>query len=186
MPQILAPLPTPRRRRRATIRSVPDVVTTPRRVLAVLLAVVLAALVGVLLTACGGSLPRGSATYSGTSTGGAAATPAPSDAASLAPAAPVSNLRTMLVAQLPEQGVDTLRLIAAGGPFPYSKDGAVFSNREGILPQHKSGWYHEYTVITPGSGDRGARRIIAGDDGGRFYTDDHYASFREVLRGASA
>ena len=158
----------------------PDVLTAPRRVLAVLLAV----LVGVVLTACGSSLPRGSATYSGTSTGGAAATP--SDAAGLAPAAPVSSLRTMLVAQLPQQGVDTLQLIASGGPFPYSKDGVVFSNREGVLPQHRSGWYHEYTVITPGSSDRGARRIIAGDDGGRFYTDDHYASFREVLRGASA
>jgi ribonuclease T1 len=92
----------------------------------------------------------------------------------------------MLVAQLPEQGVDTLRLIASDGPFPYSQDGATFSNREGLLPQHKSGWYREFTVITPGSSDRGARRIIAGDDGGRFFTDDHYASFREVLSGVSS
>jgi ribonuclease T1 len=91
----------------------------------------------------------------------------------------------MLVAQLPKQGVDTLRLIASDGPFPYSQDGVTFSNREGLLPQHKSGWYREYTVITPGSSDRGARRIIAGEDGARFYTDDHYASFREVLSGVS-
>jgi len=79
-----------------------------------------------------------------------------------------------------------LRLVAAGGPFPYSKDGVTFSNREGLLPKHPSGWYQEYTVITPGSSDRGARRIIAGKDGGRFYTSDHYASFREVLSGESS
>lgn len=91
----------------------------------------------------------------------------------------------MPVSALPKQGVDALRLIRDGGPFPYSKDGVTFSNREGILPAHTSGWYHEYTVITPGSSDRGARRIIAGKDGARFYTDDHYASFREVLSGAS-
>jgi len=83
-------------------------------------------------------------------------------------------------------GVDTLRLIAKGGPYPFSKDGVTFSNREGLLPQHQDGWYHEYTVITPGSSDRGARRIIAGGDGGRFYSDDHYASFREVLSGVSS
>jgi len=98
----------------------------------------------------------------------------------------VSGLRTMLVSQLPKQGVDTLRLVASDGPFPFSKDGVTFSNREGLLPQHASGWYREFTVITPGSSDRGARRIIAGDDGGRFYTDDHYASFREVLSGVSS
>ena len=83
--------------------------------------------------------------------------------------------------QLPQQAVDTLGLIAAGGPFPYPKDGAVFSNREGHLPAHTSGWYREYTVLTPDSTDRGARRIIGGKDGARFYTADHYATFREVV-----
>ncbi len=156
----------------------PVALTASRRVLAVVLAVVL----GALLTACGSSVPKGSATYGP----GAGVAATPSDAAQLAPASAVSSLRTMLVSQLPEQGVDTLRLIASDGPFPYSQDGVTFSNREGLLPQHKSGWYHEYTVITPGSSDRGARRIIAGDDGGRFYTDDHYASFREVLSGVSS
>jgi ribonuclease T1 len=157
---------------------VPAVLTASRRVLAVLLAVVL----GALLAACGSSTPKGSTTY-GPGAGSAATA---SDAAQLAPTAPVSGLRTMLVSQLPKQGVDTLRLIESDGPFPYSKDGVTFSNREGLLPQHKSGWYREFTVITPGSSDRGARRIIAGDDGGRFYTDDHYASFREVLSGVSS
>ena len=158
----------------------PAVLPTSRRVLAVLAAIV----VGIVLTACG-STPKGSTTY-GPGAGAAGAAATPSDAAQLAPATPVSGLRTVLVSQLPKQGVDTLRLIVSGGPFPYSKDGVTFSNREGLLPQHKSGWYHEYTVITPGSSDRGARRIIAGDDGGRFYTDDHYASFREVLSGVSS
>ena len=156
----------------------PAALTLARRVLAVLLALVL----GALLAACGSSMPKGSATY-GPGAGSAAT---PSDAAGLAPAAPVSSLRTMLVAQLPQQGVDTLQLIASGGPFPYDKDGVTFSNREGILPQHKSGWYQEYTVITPGSKDRGARRIIAGKDGERYYTDDHYASFREVVSGGTS
>jgi len=161
---------------------VPVAPTASRRVLAVLLAV----LVGALLTACGGPMAKGSVTYSGGSGAGSGATPTPSDAAALASATPVSGLRTMFVAQLPKEGVDTLRLIAKGGPFPFSKDGVTFSNREGLLPKHKDGWYHEYTVVTPGSSDRGARRIIAGDDGGRFYTDDHYASFREVLSGVSS
>jgi len=159
---------------------VPAVLTASRRVLTVVVVV----LVGTLLTACG-STPKGSTTYGPGAAGtGVAATP--SDAPQLAPSAPVSGLRTMLVSQLPKQGVDTLRLVASDGPFPFSKDGVTFSNREGLLPQHASGWYREFTVITPGSSDRGARRIIAGDDGGRFYTDDHYASFREVLSGVSS
>ncbi len=90
----------------------------------------------------------------------------------------------MTVAELDRRGgVDTLRLIEDGGPFPYSKDGSTFQNREGILPQQPKGFYAEYTVETPGSDDRGARRIISGKDGSRFYTDDHYDSFREIVSG---
>ena len=94
----------------------------------------------------------------------------------VAPDRATTGLPTMTVAQLPSEGVDTLGLIAAGGPFPYSKDGVTFQNREGILPPQRSGFYQEYTVQTPGSSDRGARRIISGQDGSRFYTDDHYDS----------
>lgn len=101
--------------------------------------------------------------------------------ADLAPAEPTTDLRTMTVAQLPAEGIETLELIEQGGPFPYAKDGATFSNREGILPKQPSGFYEEYTVETPGSDDRGARRIVTGDDGSRFYTADHYNSFREVV-----
>ncbi|WP_330337068.1 ribonuclease domain-containing protein [Streptomyces sp. NBC_00557] len=79
---------------------------------------------------------------------------------------------------LPSQAYDTLDLIDQGGPFPYSQDGTVFSNREGVLPSEPSGYYHEYTVITPGSSTRGARRIVAGEQYQEdYYTSDHYATF---------
>jgi ribonuclease T1 len=82
---------------------------------------------------------------------------------------------------LPPEARITLKLIDANGPFPFSRDGVVFNNLEKILPKQAKGYYHEYTVVTPGSKDRGARRIIAGEKGERFYTDDHYASFKEVV-----
>ncbi|WP_460406926.1 guanyl-specific ribonuclease [Actinophytocola sediminis] len=81
------------------------------------------------------------------------------------------------LADLPPEAADTADLIAAGGPFPYPQDGTVFQNRESLLPDCALGYYHEYTVDTPGSPDRGARRIVTGEDGEHFYTDDHYASF---------
>lgn len=71
----------------------------------------------------------------------------------------------------------TLELIDGGGPFPYAKDGSEFGNREGLLPRKGPGYYREYTVDTPGSPDRGARRIVAGGNGEFYYTRDHYRSF---------
>ncbi len=141
--------------------------------------------VATVLTACGTSATPGGAAPAGGSSNAQDVRPTPADAASLAPASAVSDLRTVVAAALPSQAIDTLRLIAKSGPYPFSKDGVTFSNREGRLPRHSSGWYQEYTVITPGSSDRGARRIVAGHDGGRFYTDGHYASFHEVLSGVS-
>jgi ribonuclease T1 len=88
---------------------------------------------------------------------------------------------TVRTAELPAEAQQTLVLIKSGGPFPYPEDGIVFTNLEGLLPGRPSGYYREYTVVTPGSGDRGARRIVAGQQGEEYYTDDHYASFREVL-----
>ncbi len=82
---------------------------------------------------------------------------------------------------LPPEGRDTLDLIKKGGPYPYSKDDTVFSNYEGLLPKQSSGYYHEYTVITPGSPDRGARRIVAGRGGEYYYTGDHYRSFKRIV-----
>jgi ribonuclease T1 len=83
--------------------------------------------------------------------------------------------------ELPPQARETLALIKAGGPFPYPRDGAVFANREGLLPKRERGYYREYTVKTPGAKDRGARRIVAGRGGEFYYTDDHYRSFRRII-----
>lgn len=93
---------------------------------------------------------------------------------------PASGLKLVAVADLPKEAQDTLRLIDQGGPYPYSRDGVVFGNLEKILPKHDRGYYHEYTVRTPGEKDRGARRIVTGNGGERYYTDDHYKSFRRV------
>ncbi len=84
------------------------------------------------------------------------------------------------VSRLPAEGRHTLALIRQGGPFAYAKDGTTFSNREGLLPSRGRGYYREYTVPTPGAGNRGARRIVAGQDGNYWYTDDHYQSFRRI------
>ena len=83
--------------------------------------------------------------------------------------------------QLPHEARQTLALIKAGGPFPYTRDGAVFGNREGQLPKRNRGYYREYTVRTPGAKDRGARRIVAGVPGEYYYTDDHYQTFRRII-----
>lgn len=86
------------------------------------------------------------------------------------------------VAALPPEARTTLQLIDAGGPFPYRRDGVVFGNYERRLPVRARGYYHEYTVPTPGVKTRGARRIIAGSEGERYYTADHYNSFRRIIQ----
>lgn len=85
-------------------------------------------------------------------------------------------------AGLPAEALVTLDLIARGGPFPYRKDGSEFQNRERLLPKMPRGYYREYTVETPGSRDRGARRLVTGGDPPTvfYYTDDHYRSFRRI------
>ena len=144
----------------------------------------------VLLGACGKDEPR-----SGVQEMVASASPAP-----VSPAEPVreaqvrqpqatgeqerDGLATVYIAQLPKQAVATLRLIEAGGPFPFEKDGVVFGNRERLLPRHPRGYYHEYTVPTPRARDRGARRIVCGgpkrQTGDCYYSDDHYSSFKRI------
>src|SRR5262245_54263072 len=95
--------------------------------------------------------------------------PALATAGLMTPAAHASvtppDTGTICQSTLPSQADDTLQLIDEGGPFPYPEDGEVFQNREGVLPQESQGYYHEYTVDTPGSPDRGARRIVTGEDG---------------------
>lgn len=121
----------------------------------------------------GGASSPGSASSPG-GTGGTGSSEPATDAA--------SGLPYVAVADLPAEARDTLALIDQGGPFPYDQDGSTFGNFEGILPQQQRGYYTEYTVETPGSDDRGARRIVAGEGGDFYYTGDHYASFRRIDR----
>jgi ribonuclease T1 len=102
------------------------------------------------------------------------------------PATQPSALATIALSALPHEARQTYSLIKTGGPFPFPyKDGVVFGNRERILPSQQRGYYREYTVSTPKSRDRGARRIVCG---GRepttpdtcYYTQDHYASFSRI------
>ena len=88
---------------------------------------------------------------------------------------------TVRLATLPPEARVTVELILSGGPFPYRKDGSVFSNRERRLPRRSYGYYHEYTVPTPGSRDRGARRIISGQPGELYYTYDHYRHLQRII-----
>jgi len=101
---------------------------------------------------------------------------------------PVTSAQETIAAnQLPAQGQAMMTLIYQGGPFKFDKDGTVFGNRERFLPARQRGYYREYTVQTPGERSRGARRIVCGGQrpvapDACFYTDDHYASFRQVVR----
>ena len=112
----------------------------------------------------------------------AAVAPVPAQAGT-----PVADDAVVALAALPAEARETERLIRRNGPFPYTKDGAVFGNRERQLPRQDRGFYREYTVKTPGSSDRGARRIVCG---GRdvaapeacYYTGDHYASFKRIVQ----
>ena len=98
-------------------------------------------------------------------------------------------IETVQLADLLPEARQTLALIKQGGPFPYPrKDGSTFGNYEKRLPERSRGYYREYTVPTPGSRDRGARRIIAGagrtgnvaTSGEYYFTADHYRTFRRI------
>lgn len=101
-------------------------------------------------------------------------------AAGQRPAPAGAPLPEVALSEVPRQAQETLALIQRGGPFPYRKDGSVFGNFERRLPIRERGYYREYTVPTPGSRDRGARRLVAGRGGEFYYTDDHYRTFRRI------
>ncbi|WP_082606146.1 ribonuclease domain-containing protein [Nocardioides sp. Root190] len=106
-------------------------------------------------------------------------TPSPSSAAT--PRADDDGIAWVSLADLPPEAVQTVELIEDGGPYPYpGKDGSTFGNFEGVLPDRQRGYYAEYTVETPGLSHRGARRIIAGDGGELYWTEDHYESFERI------
>jgi ribonuclease T1 len=94
------------------------------------------------------------------------------------------SLPLVALAELPPDARDALARIRRGGPFPYDRDGVAFGNRERLLPAKPRGYYHEYTVATPGAANRGARRIVCGGDvrspGVCYYTEDHYRTFRRI------
>ena len=100
---------------------------------------------------------------------------------------PITARDAVALAELPPEAQQTEKLIRAGGPFPYSKDGMTFGNRERLLPRRERGYYREYTVPTPGSRNRGARRIVCGGTPPVkpevcYYTEDHYANFRRIVQ----
>jgi len=140
-----------------------------------------AALIGLLVLVLGGWLVKdavsdGSSSPAPSSSAGSSAN-APAKGGAAVPGAD-SGLPVKALSALPAQAADTWKLIEKGGPYPYPRnDDVVFENREKRLPGKKSGYYHEYTVKTPGSADRGARRLITGQARELYYTGDHYASF---------
>lgn len=156
----------------------------PRSLLRVLGAVLLCAtLFGAV--GCSGkkTAPTAAASTSAGSSAstGAEAVPSGSAAPNAAPGW-AKGMAAVRVAALPQQARDVLALIDKGGPYQYRQDDTVFGNFEKVLPQKKRGYYHEFTVKTPGERDRGARRIVTGEGGEFFYTDDHYKTFKAVLR----
>jgi len=123
-----------------------------------------------------------------TEASGASASQAPGQAASGTPAASgaqvAGTLGSVTMAQLPGEAAETMRLIKAGGPFPFADDGVLFRNTAQLLPKHPRGYYHTYTVRTPGTTDRGQRRIVCGGPRKQpsecYYTEDYYVSFKRI------
>ncbi|MER7754226.1 ribonuclease [Kitasatospora sp. NPDC097643] len=159
-------------------------------VVAVLILTVVALLAGVgylLTNNKGSSKPKAAATATTGATAtatGAAPKPSaprstpPAPAGTWVPADPA--LADVCRTKLPSQAQDTLGLIAKGGPYPYNRDGIVFENRESRLPKKADGYYHEFTVVTPGSNDRGTRRVVTGTAGEQYWSPDHYTTFQEI------
>lgn len=124
------------------------------------------ALVGLILLAVGGWLV-GELTGGGDAAGRSGSVPGAD-----------SGFEVVAFADLPPEAEETWQLVERGGPFPHpEQDGTVFGNREGLLPEEPPGYYHEYTVATPGSSGRGARRLVTGTEDELYYTGDHYESF---------
>ncbi len=137
---------------------------------------------GLLETLTGGTTPAASSSAApvpGAPVPGPTEVPAPA----VAPAN-LSGLAAIRESQLPVEARTTLAAIRAGGPYRYSQDNKTFGNFERILPRQDSGYYREYTVPTPGESDRGARRIVTGSEGEKYYSQDHYDSFKFIAEGS--
>jgi ribonuclease T1 len=151
-----------------------------RRLLA---AVMLMVLLGVAFVVSSGLQPQAGGPAPAESGTAAPSSRAPSATAEVSAVPNASALATIRESQLPAEGRRTLALIRRGGPYPYERDGVTFGNFERILPRKSGGYYREYTVPTPGESDRGARRIVAGKAGEKYYTADHYESFTFIAEG---
>lgn len=148
------------------------------------LAVLLGVLLSVLLAGCSGGAGTAvsettTSARAGTSVEARAGSPMPGCPAPspTAPGANESGLPLRSLCALPPEAADTWQKIKTGAKLPYPRDGIVFSNAERLLPARQRGYYHEYTVPTPGERDRGARRLVTGQSKEVYYTADHYESF---------
>ncbi|WP_084316710.1 ribonuclease domain-containing protein [Actinospica robiniae] len=99
-------------------------------------------------------------------------------------AAPPVGMTVVTLAELPPAAISTLKLIAAGGPYPYDEDGTVFGNYQRLLPREPDDYYHEFTVAAAGERSRGPRRVVTGSGGQDYYTPDHYTSFDWISCGS--
>ena len=99
------------------------------------------------------------------------------------PTAPV-GFGTVALSSLPSEAAQTWHLIEKGGPFPRAEDGVAYENAQHRLPDRPLGWYREYTVPTPGTSARGARRLVVGQDRAPFWTDDQGTTFVFVDAGS--
>ncbi|MDQ0661509.1 ribonuclease T1 [Arthrobacter ulcerisalmonis] len=157
-----------------------------------ILPLLLAALVVLAMVAFGGAGLLGQQTESTTPGTASSRTATPDGTATSAAAKQSSPQRRTNPSSLPEiresalpaDGRRVLGLIRAGGPFQFSQDDQVFGNFERVLPVRDRGYYREYTVPTPGESDRGARRIVAGNGGEKYYTGDHYETFKYIAEGS--
>ncbi|MFG2846510.1 ribonuclease [Kitasatospora sp. NPDC048296] len=157
---------------------------SPLVVVAVLILAVLAG-AGYLLAGRGGSSHPKAAASATTTAKPSAPKPTPpagggtpATSGTWVPADPA--LADVCRTKLPSQAQDTLALIAKNGPYPYNRDGIVFENRESRLPKKAGSYYHEFTVVTPGSNDRGTRRVVTGGSGEQYWSPDHYVTFQEI------
>jgi ribonuclease T1 len=91
-----------------------------------------------------------------------------------------ATIQTIAEAAMPDEARYTFHIIKQGGPFSFPRDGIVFANREQMLPTQPRGYYHEYTVKTPGAYNRGARRIVCGIVPECYYSADHYQTFKRI------
>lgn len=131
------------------------------------------ALIGLLVVVAAGFLVK-------TVTGHSTSSTKPGSSSSQGMAGNNGKYSVKPLSTLPPEAKQTYTLIQHHGPFPNRQDGVVFENRENRLPRESSGYYHEYTVATPGSSDRGTRRLITGNAKELYYTDNHYGSFSMV------